>query len=212
MYSTRNLFLFWILANEGTSLIGLWMLQPSILELMAIKLFAASEHVPPSVQYAHIYLLYSHCSKYSHFVTSSGLLIAQGRLNVSEMLGLSSAACDGISTISPTTGHLSIILTVLGKYVVSVSSFKGCIDHGSWHNVARSKYCYGEGNISRRHPSLLNDVPLKKYTKSATLSLSSMGNYRSKKIQEYLWDLKILHSSKMEELKTTKQSHGKRNW
>nr|XP_018895690.1 PREDICTED: serine/threonine-protein kinase SMG1-like [Bemisia tabaci] len=112
------------LANEGTSLIGLWMLQPSILELMAIKLFAASEHVPPSVQYAHIYLLYSHCSKYSHFVTSSGLLIAQGRLNVSEMLGLSSAACDGISTISPTTGHLSIILTVLGKYVVSDLQFE----------------------------------------------------------------------------------------
>ncbi|XP_047110312.1 serine/threonine-protein kinase SMG1 [Schistocerca piceifrons] len=107
------------LANASNSIIGMWALKPSILELLAVKLEPYSDKLTlccPALQYSLLYLLYSHCSRYNHFVSSSGLISAsQGRATVCDILGLPVTLGHEVPTASPTSGHLSIILHLLSK-------------------------------------------------------------------------------------------------
>ncbi|RZF38906.1 hypothetical protein LSTR_LSTR014344 [Laodelphax striatellus] len=63
------------IANASNSIIGMWVLQPSIVDLLAVRLMPRKlSKLPSDLQYALLYMLYSHCSKHNHFISSSGLL------------------------------------------------------------------------------------------------------------------------------------------
>ncbi|CAH2269319.1 jg23996 [Pararge aegeria aegeria] len=103
------------LANASNSIIGMWALQPSILELLAIKMCPHDEVLMkerPALQYAILYLLYSHCKKNNHFIASSDLVMdSQQRAN--DLFGLSNLTLGEVSSSSPTSGHLAVILNIL---------------------------------------------------------------------------------------------------
>lgn len=103
------------LANASNSIIGMWALQPSILELLAIKMCPHSETLikqKPALQYSVLYLLYSHCKKNNHFIASSDLVTnTQQRSN--DIFGLSTLTLGEVSGSSPTSGHLGVILNTL---------------------------------------------------------------------------------------------------
>ncbi|CAB3222044.1 unnamed protein product [Arctia plantaginis] len=103
------------LANASNSIIGMWALQPSILELLAIKMCPHDEKLTkykPALQYSILYLLYSHCKKNNHFIASSDLVTnTQQRAN--DMFGLSNLSLGDVSSSSPTSGHLAVILNTL---------------------------------------------------------------------------------------------------
>lgn len=57
---------FTFIANASNSIIGMWALKPSILELLAVKLLPYDKDLAqhsPVLQYSVLYLLYSHCSR-----------------------------------------------------------------------------------------------------------------------------------------------------
>lgn len=103
------------LANASNSIIGMWALQPSILELLAIKMSPHHEKLikeKPALQYSVLYLLYSHCKKNNHFIASSDLVTnTQQRAN--DIFGLSNLSLGDVSSSSPTSGHLAVILNTL---------------------------------------------------------------------------------------------------
>ncbi|XP_043280213.1 serine/threonine-protein kinase SMG1 isoform X1 [Venturia canescens] len=100
------------LANASNSIIGMWALKPSILELLAVKLRPydrALSAASPLLQYSILYLLYAHCSRYNHFVRSSCLITGT---NTCRPIDIFPGALD-VPTTSPTSGHLSIILDLI---------------------------------------------------------------------------------------------------
>lgn len=102
------------LANASNSIIGMWALKPSILELLAVKLRPydrALGSASPLLQYSILYLLYAHCSRYNHFVRSSCLITGT---NTCRPIDIFPGALD-VPTTSPTSGHLSIILDLIAK-------------------------------------------------------------------------------------------------
>ncbi|XP_043258587.1 serine/threonine-protein kinase SMG1 isoform X3 [Colletes gigas] len=102
------------IANASNSIIGMWALKPSILELLAVKLkpYESSLSVSsPFLQYSILYLLYAHCSRYNHFVPSSSLITGTTACRPIDMFP---GALD-VPTTSPTSGHLSIILNLIAK-------------------------------------------------------------------------------------------------
>ncbi|XP_052741875.1 serine/threonine-protein kinase SMG1, partial [Bicyclus anynana] len=103
------------LANTSNSIIGMWALQPSILELLAIKMYPHDEILMkerPALQYAILYLLYSHCKKNNHFIASSDLVM-DSQQRSSDLFGLSNLTLGEVSSSSPTSGHLAVILNIL---------------------------------------------------------------------------------------------------
>ncbi|XP_034180761.2 serine/threonine-protein kinase Smg1 isoform X1 [Osmia lignaria lignaria] len=102
------------IANASNSIIGMWALKPSILELLAVKLKLYDSSLSassPLLQYSILYLLYAHCSRYNHFVPSSSLITGTTACRPIDMFP---AALD-VPTTSPTSGHLSIILNLIAK-------------------------------------------------------------------------------------------------
>ncbi|XP_076649018.1 serine/threonine-protein kinase Smg1 isoform X2 [Halictus rubicundus] len=102
------------IANASNSIIGMWALKPSILELLAVKLrpYDSSLSITsPFLQYSILYLLYAHCSRYNHFVPSSSLITGTTACRPIDMFP---GALD-VPTTSPTSGHLSIILHLIAK-------------------------------------------------------------------------------------------------
>ncbi|CAG9089342.1 unnamed protein product [Plutella xylostella] len=105
------------LANASNSIIGMWALQPSILELLAIKMCPHKSmliQLRPALHYAILYLLHSHCMKNNNFIASSDLVTnTQQRAN--DIFGLSNLSLGDVSSSSPTSGHLGIILNILSR-------------------------------------------------------------------------------------------------
>lgn len=102
------------IANASNSIIGMWALKPSILELLAVKLKpydSALSTTSPFLQYSTLYLLYSHCSRYNHFVPSSSLITGSTACRPMDMF----PGTLDVPTTSPTSGHLSIILNLIAK-------------------------------------------------------------------------------------------------
>ncbi|XP_066595255.1 serine/threonine-protein kinase SMG1 isoform X2 [Prorops nasuta] len=102
------------IANASNSIIGMWALKPSILELLAIKLKPYNLTLSitgPFLQYSIFYLLYAHCSRYNHFVPSSSLITGT---NVCRPIDLFPRTLD-VPTTSPTSGHLSVILNLIAQ-------------------------------------------------------------------------------------------------
>lgn len=52
-----------LLANASNSIIGMWALKPSMLELLALKMKPREVRKHAGLQYTILYLLFSHCSK-----------------------------------------------------------------------------------------------------------------------------------------------------
>ncbi|KAK0173761.1 hypothetical protein PV328_006909 [Microctonus aethiopoides] len=102
------------LANASNSIIGMWALKPSILELLAIKMRPYDPDLSrnnPLLQYCILHLLYAHCSRYNHFVPSSSLITGT---TLCHPIDIFSSARE-VPTASPTSGHLSTILNLIGK-------------------------------------------------------------------------------------------------
>ncbi|GLG95063.1 Serine/threonine-protein kinase Smg1 [Gryllus bimaculatus] len=113
------------LAKASSSIIGIWALQPSILELLAVKLEPFNKNLvnySPTLQYCIIYLLYTHCTVNNNFVSSSGLVSAVSDVsNVCDVLGLQ-LVLSSFGSTSPTSGYFSLILVALTKILTNVSS------------------------------------------------------------------------------------------
>ncbi|XP_063363539.1 serine/threonine-protein kinase SMG1, partial [Cydia amplana] len=105
------------LANASNSIIGMWALQPSILELLAIKMRPEDDKLSqdkPALQYAVLYLLYSHCRKNNHFIASSDLVkMKNSQQRANDIFGLSKLNLGEVKGTSPTSGHLAVILNTL---------------------------------------------------------------------------------------------------
>ncbi|XP_035721238.1 serine/threonine-protein kinase SMG1-like isoform X1 [Vespa mandarinia] len=102
------------IANASNSIIGMWALKPTILELLAVKLKPydpALSIASPLLQYSILYLLYAHCSRYNHFVPSSSLITGTTACRPIDMF----PGTLDVPTTSPTSGHLSIILNLIAK-------------------------------------------------------------------------------------------------
>lgn len=100
------------LATSSSSIIAMWALQPSILELLAqdlrpIDLDVWRNH--QAVHYAIITLLAYHCRKNSNFISSSSLLNIEST-KISEVFNKLSFES---TSASPTTQHFSLILKFL---------------------------------------------------------------------------------------------------
>ncbi|XP_060520485.1 serine/threonine-protein kinase SMG1 isoform X2 [Cylas formicarius] len=105
------------LAN-ASSIIVMWALKPSILELVGVKLRpydAVLSKKTPYLQYGLLYLLYSHCKCYSHFVSSSSLVAKRQELTGLNRFALTEGLSinDGSSGTSPNSGNFAIILDVI---------------------------------------------------------------------------------------------------
>lgn len=107
------------LANSTGSIIGLWALKPSILELLAVSLEPYNEELymrTPALQYSLLYLLFSHCKCYNYFIGSSSLVTNQQDGNMMGLLCLTDAITIGDgSGKSPNSGNFALILEVLYK-------------------------------------------------------------------------------------------------
>ncbi|KAL6259418.1 hypothetical protein P5V15_009339 [Pogonomyrmex californicus] len=102
------------IANASNSIIGMWALKPSILELLAVKLKpydTTLSTASPFLQYNILYLLYAHCSRYNHFVPSSNLITDSTACRPMDMF----PGTLDVPTTSPASGHLSIILNLIAK-------------------------------------------------------------------------------------------------
>lgn len=102
------------LATSTSSIIAMWALQPSILELIVLHLQPDRVafwcgHV--DVHAAVLRLLAAHCQKNSNFTASSGVLNAKSA-RITESFGKLSFATT--STTSPTTQHYQLVLRVIG--------------------------------------------------------------------------------------------------
>ncbi|KAK5642069.1 hypothetical protein RI129_008236 [Pyrocoelia pectoralis] len=106
------------LANSSSSIIGLWALKPSMLDLFAILLMPYSSELSkkaPTLQYSLLYLLYSHCKSYNHFIASSSLVN-----KTQALLGLTG----DVTGKSPNSGNFALILDVLHKTLSTVTNFE----------------------------------------------------------------------------------------
>ena len=107
------------LAN-ASSIIVMWALKPSILELVGVNLAPYQVSLAknnPALQYSLLYLLYSHCKCYNHFISSSNLVAKKqdqpnlmGLFTLSDVLNL-----NDVPNTSPNLGNFEIILDILYK-------------------------------------------------------------------------------------------------
>jgi PI-3-kinase-related kinase SMG-1 len=107
------------LAN-ASSIIVMWALKPSILELVGVNLAPYKESLAknnPALQYSLLYLLYSHCKCYNHFISSSNLVAKkQDQSNLMGMFTLSEVLnINDVLNTSPNLGSFEIILDILHK-------------------------------------------------------------------------------------------------
>lgn len=87
------------LANDSGSIVGMWILKPSVLELLGVSMQPYNQKVAqfPVLQMSILNLLYSHCKCYNYFISKSTLINPP-----TEFPGW-----------SPTSNNFTIILNVL---------------------------------------------------------------------------------------------------
>ncbi|KAK9892619.1 hypothetical protein WA026_020997 [Henosepilachna vigintioctopunctata] len=108
------------LAN-ASSIIVMWALKPSILELVAIHLTPQDPYLAqnaPNLQYSLIYLLFSHCRCYNHYISTSSLIaINEENTNLTNLarFSLTDALKDDVTHSSPNSGNFAIILDIIHK-------------------------------------------------------------------------------------------------
>lgn len=105
-------------ANTRNSIITMWALNPPIVDLLATHLTPSSAHLAlhyPEVQHAILFLLYSHCSKHSHYISSSTLIVGATSPFVPPSVSttFSGGSPGSFSSGSSTSENLTTILTTL---------------------------------------------------------------------------------------------------
>ncbi|XP_022908365.2 serine/threonine-protein kinase SMG1 [Onthophagus taurus] len=108
------------LANVSGSIIGMWALRPSILELLGVLLEPYNENLSksnPILQYSLLYLLFSHCRCYNYFISNSSLVT--DKFNIIGHLGLPETFTIDDVGKSPNSGHFPIVLNVLYKTLLT---------------------------------------------------------------------------------------------
>lgn len=116
------------LAN-ASSIIVMWALKPSILELVAINLMPYDPLLAkytPGLQYSLIYLLYSHCKCYNHYISTSSLIIHNEKQGLSRFLLADSLNKDDVPT-SPNSKNLGIILDLIYKTLASEPGYEAIL-------------------------------------------------------------------------------------
>ncbi|XP_022255031.1 serine/threonine-protein kinase SMG1-like, partial [Limulus polyphemus] len=106
------------IGNAKHSIIGMWALNPGFFDLIATHLQPSSTHLAkkhPAIQYSMLHVLYSHCTRHGHFVSSS-LLVSPSPTSVPPTAGHSSPILTTMSVVPPpSSGHLTSILTLLSS-------------------------------------------------------------------------------------------------
>ncbi|XP_076329859.1 serine/threonine-protein kinase Smg1 isoform X2 [Tachypleus tridentatus] len=104
------------IGNAKHSIIGMWALNPGFFDLIVTHLQPSSTHLAkehPAIQYSMLHVLYSHCTRHGHFVSSS-LLVSPGPSSVPPIASHSSPILATMSVVPPpSSGHLCSILTLL---------------------------------------------------------------------------------------------------
>lgn len=133
-------------ANTRNSIITMWALTPPLVDLLATHLTPADRHLAlhyPEVQHAVLYLLYSHCAKHSHYVSSSTLIVGASSPFVppSVSTSFSGGSPGGFSSGSSTSENLATILVTLTavlrqRSVTGANIIQLCLDWAA--DVVRS--------------------------------------------------------------------------
>ncbi|XP_013880332.1 serine/threonine-protein kinase SMG1 isoform X3 [Austrofundulus limnaeus] len=103
-----NLSTLTTIGNTKNSLIGMWALSPTVFTLLSNNLMLVHAELAvyyPTIQYAVLYSLFSHCTRHDHFISSS-------------LSSSSPSLFDGavISTVTTATKkHFSTLLSLLGS-------------------------------------------------------------------------------------------------
>ncbi|KAJ8940266.1 hypothetical protein NQ314_010760 [Rhamnusium bicolor] len=126
------------LAN-ASSIIVMWALKPSILELVGVNLKphdSLLSSTAPSLQYCLLYLLYSHCKCYNHFISSSSLVSDKHELpNKLNRFALTEGLnINDVPNTSPNSENFAIILDVLYKTLGTETSFEVTMLLLQWFN------------------------------------------------------------------------------
>ena len=108
-----DLCIFAELGNAKNNLICMYALSPTLFELLRDKLTPCNWSLAdnfPSVQYAILNTLYSHCSRYDHFIASSSLFSSKH------------GADKALLSNAPTRDHFKQIVELLTKIIPHASS------------------------------------------------------------------------------------------
>ncbi|XP_023013215.2 serine/threonine-protein kinase Smg1 [Leptinotarsa decemlineata] len=114
------------LAN-ASSIIVMWALKPSILELVGIHMIPFDQNLAsksPALQYCLIYLLFSHCKCYNYFISNSSLVNNKQEItNLKNRFALTEGLnINDVPNTSPNSGNFAIILDVLHKSLCTNTS------------------------------------------------------------------------------------------
>ncbi|EFX69271.1 hypothetical protein DAPPUDRAFT_228726, partial [Daphnia pulex] len=106
--------------GRSSSLVGMWALEPSLLELLVGKLQPADRiqslyHNHPALCLGILRVLHCHAKSHSHFVANSCLLV-----------NAASGSKSLHGCISPTSGNLSLILNLLTDLCLEFSRISTC--------------------------------------------------------------------------------------
>ncbi|XP_050301026.1 serine/threonine-protein kinase SMG1 [Anthonomus grandis grandis] len=102
--------------TNASSIIVMWALKPSILELVGLHLRphdAVLSKRAPYIQYSLLYLLFSHCKCYNHFISNSALVTNKQEMNrfaLTDTLNIGD-----VPNTSPNSGNFGVILEVIYK-------------------------------------------------------------------------------------------------
>lgn len=105
------------LAN-ASSIIVMWALKPSILELVSVHLLPYDQNLAqnfPDVQFGLMYCLFSHCRCYNHYISTSSLLSRVEETSKLTRFSITDGAQDDVPHSSPNSGNFTIILNVIYK-------------------------------------------------------------------------------------------------
>ncbi|KYQ50767.1 Serine/threonine-protein kinase SMG1 [Trachymyrmex zeteki] len=146
------------IANASNSIIGMWALKPSILELLAVKLKpynTALSIASPFLQYNILYLLYAHCSRYNHFVSSSSLITGT---TASRPMDMFPGTLD-VPTTSPASGHFAAcnlfeMLMTAKDVVWKQETYLSIVDLATLHLTSCNK------TIREKYGALLMCMPI----------------------------------------------------
>ncbi|KAJ8915770.1 hypothetical protein NQ315_004582 [Exocentrus adspersus] len=114
------------LAN-ASSIIVMWALKPSILELLGVDLKPFDPvlaKTAPCLQYCLLFLLYSHCKCYNHFISNSSLVNKKQELpNMLNRFALTEGLnINDVPNTSPNSENFAVILDVIYKTLNSETS------------------------------------------------------------------------------------------
>lgn len=151
------------IATTSNSILAMWALQPSIIELLAVQFNLADENLwsldLEDHNTAALKLLSKHCMCNNNFISSSSLL----KSNVSEVFSTLS-----IESNSPTSGHFELILKFLNKLAGTEMSTTKQLIYFDWLSSILSQVSPNLSLLAEQ-PIFLNIISITaQYAASAT--------------------------------------------